>query len=388
VEIVFVGEIHPHGTEVHRGARPLRRKLDRHPLVGLNPQHEPVGIAGGRRDPSKHGERRRAKADGDLRLAGGQVFSGPEVERDAGPAPVVDLDTAGDVGLDIRISGDVRLAAVVAGRPAEHRASRVLPPHGFGHGLVVPQRTDRPQQVGLLVANLVSVERDRRLHGGHGEQLEHVVRNHVAQRAGLFVEPAAAFDAHRLGGRDLHVIDVVAVPDRLEEPVGKPQHHDVLDRLLAEEMIDAVDLPLVEHGANPRVERHRRRQVMTKRLFDDHVPPLPGRLAGQPRGAEMINDRPEKAVGNGQVEEPVAAGAGRLVEAGEMLVEAGIAAGIVEIALEIRHATDQPVPVDGIDAAGLKLAVSLDDTFLHHCQQAALPLGRSLGDEVAPHQPE
>jgi len=38
------------------------------------------------------------------------------------------------------------------------------------------------------------------------------------------------------------VIDEVAVPDRLEEPVGEAEGEDILGRLLAEEMVDAEDL--------------------------------------------------------------------------------------------------------------------------------------------------
>ena len=56
-----------------------------------------------------------------------------------------------------------------------------------------------------------------------------MVRHHVAQRAGLLVEPAALLDADRLGGGDLHMVDVIAIPDRLEKAVGKAQRHDVLD---------------------------------------------------------------------------------------------------------------------------------------------------------------
>ena len=39
---------------------------------------------------------------------------------------------------------------------------------------------------------------------------------------------------------------MVAVPDRLEQAVGEPQREDVLRRLLAEEVVDAEDLLLVE----------------------------------------------------------------------------------------------------------------------------------------------
>ncbi len=61
----------------------------------------------------------------------------------------------------------------------------------------------------------------------------------------LVVEAAAVADVERLGHVDLDVVDVVAVPDRLEEAVGETQRENVLRRLLAEEMVDAKDLLLV-----------------------------------------------------------------------------------------------------------------------------------------------
>ena len=44
-------------------------------------------------------------------------------------------------------------------------------------------------------------------------------------------------DADRLRRRDLHVVHVAPVPQRLEDAVAEPHHHDVLDGLLAEEMV-------------------------------------------------------------------------------------------------------------------------------------------------------
>ncbi|MGX1327379.1 hypothetical protein AB7M56_001878 [Bradyrhizobium elkanii] len=41
------------------------------------------------------------------------------------------------------------------------------------------------------------------------------------------------------------MVDVVAIPDRLEHAVGEAQHQDVLDGFLAEIVIDPVDLVLV-----------------------------------------------------------------------------------------------------------------------------------------------
>jgi len=40
----------------------------------------------------------------------------------------------------------------------------------------------------------------------------------------------------------LHVADVVAVPDRLEQAVGEAEGQDVVDRLFAQEVVDPEDL--------------------------------------------------------------------------------------------------------------------------------------------------
>ena len=72
--------------------------------------------------------------------------------------------------------------------------------------------------------------------------MQDVVRDHVAQAAGVLVVAAAPLDAEGLRHRDLHVIDVAAVPDRLENAVGEAENQNVLDGLFAEVMVDAVDL--------------------------------------------------------------------------------------------------------------------------------------------------
>ena len=46
-----------------------------------------------------------------------------------------------------------------------------------------------------------------------------MILDHVADGAGLLVESAAALHAEALRHRDLHALDVLAVPDRLQERV-------------------------------------------------------------------------------------------------------------------------------------------------------------------------
>jgi hypothetical protein len=71
---------------------------------------------------------------------------------------------------------------------------------------------------------------------------------------------------------------VVPVPYGLEEPVREPEGEDVVDRFLAEEVVDAEDPRLVEHLVHGRVELLRRFQVGAERLLDDH----PRGVVGQP----------------------------------------------------------------------------------------------------------
>ena len=61
---------------------------------------------------------------------------------------------------------------------------------------------------------------------------------------GLVVVAAALLDADGLGHGDLHVVDVAPIPDGLEDAVGEPERHQVLDGLLPEVVIDPIDLVL------------------------------------------------------------------------------------------------------------------------------------------------
>ena len=74
-----------------------------------------------------------------------------------------------------------------------------------------------------------------------------MVLDHVPHRARFFIVAATAFDAERLCDGDLHMIDVRAVPQRLQENVGEAQRHEILHRFLAEIVIDAEDIALEKH---------------------------------------------------------------------------------------------------------------------------------------------
>ena len=144
-------------------------------------------------------------------------------------------------GLGVGIRVDALLLAI-ADILAAHHLGRV-------------DRQQRAEHLVLLLADRSRRERGRRLHRHEGEDLEEVGDDHVAKGAGLLVEGDAVADIERLGHVDLHVVDEVAVPDRLEEAIGEAEGEDVLRRLLAKEMVDAEDLLLVENLVQLCVQR-------------------------------------------------------------------------------------------------------------------------------------
>ena len=66
-----------------------------------------------------------------------------------------------------------------------------------------------------------------------------MILHHVAQCARGFVIAGTVLDAECFRRCDLQMIDVMPVPKRREDGVGKSQDQDVLRGFLSEEMINA-----------------------------------------------------------------------------------------------------------------------------------------------------
>ena len=173
--------------------------------------------------------------------------------------------------------------------------------------LLPRHRDERAQHLHLLVADRLRLERRGRLHRDETEELEHVVLHHVAHRAGaVVVGAAAALHAELLADRDLHVVDVLLVEERLEDRVAEAEAQDVLDGLFPEVVVDAVDLALVERRADDRVQGPGALEVGAERLLDDDARPRGvGALADQACGGEVLEDEREELGSDRQVEETV-----------------------------------------------------------------------------------
>ena len=296
-----------------------------------------------------------------------EPLAGAHVEGDAAPAPVVDVDTHRHERLDARVLRDVRLVAIRRRLLALHVALRVLAAHHVLLHLRAFHGAQRAEDLHLLVAHGVGRERDRRLHRGEAEELHEMVLDDVAGDAGLLEELPSALDADLFRHRDLHVVDVLAVPQRLEEAVGEAEDEEVLDRLLAQVVIDPEYLRLVEGLGDGVVQLLRAREVVPERLLDDDARPRRARavLAGrrnEPRLLQVLHDDAEVGGRHREIEEPIAGGTALLVEPLEVLAELAVGRGVLEGAGDVAETALEVGPERRIDGLAARV---LADALLH-----------------------
>jgi hypothetical protein len=177
-------------------------------------------------------------------------------------------------GLSARIRRYAFFRSVGRHTLAVHDAFSVLPADGFGEHIFVTEGLHRVQNFRLLVAHRVRFERDRRFHRGKADELHDVVGNHIAQRAGPVIIVAALFDADGFSHRNLHVIDVPAIPDGLKDPVCKTERQNILHRFFSQIMIDAVDLVFAGNFQKVLIQGLGGIEIVPEGFFDDHAPPV------------------------------------------------------------------------------------------------------------------
>src|SRR5262249_62394650 len=123
-----------------------------------------------------------------------------------------------------------------------------------------------------------------------------MVLHHIANRSRLIVKGAAALDPEILRHGDLHALDMVAIPKRLQEQIRKAEVANVMDRQLPEVMVDAEDRRLLKSRQQGLVELPGRGEVRPEGLFDDDAG-----VPCAPRLPEMFDDRRKQHRRNGEV---------------------------------------------------------------------------------------
>ena len=135
------------------------------------------------------------------------------------------------------------------------------------------------------------------------------------------------------------MVDVPAVPDRLEHPVRESEGQDVLHGLLAEVVVDAEHLRLVEDRVDDLVQLARALQVVPERLLQHDL-----RVLLQPGLAEPVDDVRVDGGWHGRVEEPAPLRAELGVDLLEVRREVVHRAGLRDLALVVRQTAGELVP--------------------------------------------
>ncbi len=208
-------------------------------------------------------------------------------------------------------------------------------------------RRDGAQNLHFFVADRLGIERRGRFHGDEGKELEDVILDHVPRGAGVVVISATRFDADLLRHRDLDVVDIAAIPERLVNRVCEPEVDQVLDGFLAEVVIDAEDILFGKGTLERAVQFLGALEVRAKRLLDDQAMTCAIGAAGQPGGGEVLRGLAEVLGRGRQVEEVILADLGALRQHLQLLRQAFVGLDIVQFSLEVVDARRQLLP-DGV----------------------------------------
>src|SRR5580692_8389397 len=131
-----------------------------------------------------------------------------------------------------------------------------------------------------------------------------MVRHHIAQCTRLFIERRAVFNSYRLSGGDFNIVNVVPVPDRLEQRIAEAENEDVLHCFFAKIVVNPVHRFLVEYAVHYVIEYVRRFQVPPEGLLQNNSRP-PMLAAVQSYCSQTFNDWSRYRRGRRHIEQMV-----------------------------------------------------------------------------------
>ena len=115
-----------------------------------------------------------------------------------------------------------------------------------------------------------------------------MILDHVSEHTGTIVIRAPALDADGFGNSELKVIDVVLVPERLENAVGKAKHQHVANGFFPQIVVDTENVCFVKSFQQDSVEIPRGCEIRPERFFDNDA-----RVPGAAGPHQLFHDRSE-----------------------------------------------------------------------------------------------
>src|SRR5690349_18097339 len=100
-----------------------------------------------------------------------------------------------------------------------------------------------------------------------------MILEHVAQYPNLVIKAGAMFNTNLLGNCDFYMVNVIPVPQRFEDGIGKTRYQNVLYCFFTKIMIDTIDLFLIQCLVDLLIQVAGGFQIRTKRFFNDDTSP-------------------------------------------------------------------------------------------------------------------
>jgi hypothetical protein len=153
------------------------------------------------------------------------------------------------------------------------------------------------------------------------------------------------------------------LPERLEKRVREAKEDHVVHRPLAEIMVDAIDVILVERAEQDGVELARRRKVVPEGLLHDHA-----RTVGAAALRELQDNGAEKRRRDREVVR-------RTLRLTQLLLDRLKRRAVVVIAADVAQEAGEPV-----ERRGVEMAVLLDALSRSRPQLLEIPVGLGHAD--------
>src|SRR5258708_28951607 len=96
-----------------------------------------------------------------------------------------------------------------------------------------------------------------------------MVLNHVAHGPGFIVIPSPVSHAQLFRHGQLYMINIIPVPERLENRIGKTKSQNILNSLFSKVMINAINLVFGKDAFKKFIEGFGRLQVASKWFLND-----------------------------------------------------------------------------------------------------------------------
>jgi hypothetical protein len=89
------------------------------------------------------------------------------------------------------------------------------------------QRRKCAKHLNLLVSDGVAIQSGGSLHGQKTDHLKHVILDHIPDCSCGIVELSSTLKPEFFGHCDLHALDIISIPDRLQKAIGEAKEQEI-----------------------------------------------------------------------------------------------------------------------------------------------------------------